>query len=90
MKTGWRQYATRKDKLESIAFKSDGMSDEQKVIAWDRLMDYFKELSDPVAGRLPRFNDLLLGVVSAQSRAKARTLASSQERPRTYDEMTFP
>lgn len=72
MKTGWRQYATRKDKLETVALRCRNMTYSQSAIAWQKLTAKMLELSDPSGPRIPKFNDLLLAVVSSSVRADHR------------------
>jgi len=73
MKTGWRQFATRKDRLETIALtRMRTMTYSQSAIAWQKLANKMLELSDPDAPRTPKFNDLLLAIVAAGVRADHR------------------
>jgi hypothetical protein len=69
MKTGWRKFATRKDKLESIACRMH-MEPHQAAEAWGRLREKMFDLSEPAAARVPKFNDLLLAIVAAGVRGR--------------------
>ena len=71
MKIGWRNYATRKDKLETIALHYMEMTPEQSWLAWRQLMGIMLELSEP-NGYTPKFNDLLLGIIRASVHAKSK------------------
>ena len=71
MKTGWQKYATRKDKLETIAVRGQELGTiAEAACAWSKLMDCMLELSAPEAPRTPKFNDLLLSIIRSYSQAE--------------------
>ena len=70
VKMGWQRFATRKDKLETIAGEGMGLTPSQAAEAWYRLMEKMIDLSSPEAPRIPKFNDVLLSVVAGIVRGR--------------------
>ena len=64
-----KNFKSRKEKLEHLAWKGDGLSLRQYQAAWMALMTELEKLSHPEA-RMPKFNDLVEAIAKSQSRAK--------------------
>lgn len=70
MKTGWKRYATRRDKLEAISIKAAKLTPGQAACAWANLVAGLQNLSGPFYYTTPKFNDLIDAIVRASVKAK--------------------
>lgn len=68
MKTGFRT-KSRKERLDHLAWKGEGMSLEQYTKAWPLLMGELCSMADPER-RPPKFNDVLEAIARAQMKAR--------------------
>ena len=69
MNADWKKH-TRKDRMEMIAARGSRLTERQRAVAWNRLMERMITLSSPEAHRLPKFNDLLGEIHRSSVRGK--------------------
>lgn len=65
-----KEFLTRRDKLEAIARRGERYEKDQAAAAWFWLMEIMQDMAHPESPRLPKFNDLLLGIIRAGVRSR--------------------
>ena len=72
MKSDWRKFVTRKDRIEQIALLCANLSFCDRARAWKHLITLMLEMTHPEAPPVPKFNALLLAILRAKVRARVR------------------